>query len=115
MQSPQAFQQARQTGITTGGWAPVYMHDRDAMRRQLCSKQLQAQIHDTRAGLKQAWQVSRHSDRWMRLLGEYGSVWRYAPHRQPLGRAVLCVYAKDSSGEPHSLGVTVSQEQPVLA
>ena len=115
MQSPPALQQARQTGITAGGWAPVYMHDRDAMRSQLCGKVFQAQIHDTRAGLKQSWQVSRHSDGWMLLLGEYCSVWRYAPHRQPLGRAVLCVYAKDSSGEPHSLGVTVSQEQPVLA
>jgi hypothetical protein len=91
------------------------MHDRDAMRRQLCGKQLQAQIHDTRAGLKQSWQVSRHSDGWMLLLGEYDSACRCAPHRQPLGRAVRCVYAKDSGGEPHSLGVTVSQEQPVFA
>ncbi len=115
MQSPQALQQARQTGITTGGWAPVYMHDRDAMRRQLCGKQLQAQIHDTRAGLKQSWQVSRHSNGWRLLRGEYSSVWRSAPHRQPLARAVLGVYTKDSGGEPHSLGVTVSQEQPVLA
>jgi hypothetical protein len=115
MQSPQALQQARQTSITTGGRAPVYMHDRDAMRRQLCDKEFQAQIHDTRAGRKQSWQVSRHSDGWMLLLGEYGSVWRCAPHRQPLGRAVLGVCAKDSGDEPHSLRVTVSQEQPVLA
>ena len=86
------------------------MHDRDAMCSQLCSKQLQAQIHDTRAHHKQLWQAGGHSNGRILLLGEYGSVWRYAPHRQPLGRAVLCVYAKDSSGEPYSLRVTVSQE-----
>ena len=51
----------------------------------------------------------------MLLLGECGSAGRCAPHRQPLGSAVLGVYAKDSGGETYSLRVTVSQEQPVLA
>jgi len=115
MQSPQALQQARQTGITAGGWAPVHMHDWGAMRRQLCGKELQAQINDTRASHKQLWQAGGHRDRRILLLGEYSSACCCAPYRQPLGWAVLSVYAKDSGSETYSLRVTVSQEQPVIA
>ena len=91
------------------------MHDRDAMRRQLCGKKLQTQIHDARASHKQLWQAGWQRDGGRLRLGEYGSACRCARHRQPLGWAVLSVYAKDSSGETDSLRVTVSQEQPVLA
>lgn len=101
--------------ITTGGWAPVHMHDRDTMRRQLCGKEFQSQIHDARASPQQLWQAGWQRDGGRLLLGEYGSACRYAPHRQPLGRAALSLYAEYSSGETDSLGVTVRQEQPVLA
>jgi hypothetical protein len=38
----QALQQARQTDISTGGWAPVHVHDRGAMRGQLLGEEFQA-------------------------------------------------------------------------
>jgi hypothetical protein len=91
------------------------MYDRDAMRRQLCSKEFQSQIHDTRASHKQPWQAGWERDKRILLLGEYGSACRCARHRQPLGWAVLGVYPQDSGGETDRLRVTVRQEQPVLA
>ena len=45
----------------------------NAMRRQRCGKQLQAQIHDTRASAKQLWQAGWQRDRRILLLGENGS------------------------------------------
>jgi hypothetical protein len=91
------------------------MYDRDAVRRQLCGKEFQSQIHDARASHKQLWQASWQRDGRRLLLGEDGSASRCAPHCPPLGSAILGVYAQDSSGETDSLRVTVSQEQPVLA
>jgi hypothetical protein len=91
------------------------MYDWDAVRRQLCGKEFQSQVHDARASHKQLWQAGWQRDGQRLRLGEYGSAWRCVPHRQPLGRAVLGVYAKHSGGETDSLRVTISQEQPVLA
>jgi hypothetical protein len=84
------------------------MYDRDAVHRQLCSKEFQSQIHDARASPKQRWQVGWQRDGQRLLLGEYGSACRWVPHYQPLGRAVLGVYAQHSGGETDSLRVTVS-------
>src|SRR5262249_47588018 len=108
--SPQALQKARQTGITTGGWAPVHMYNWDTMRSQMSGKELQAQIHDTRASHKQLWQASWPRDDRILLLGECSSAGRCALHGRPLGRAVLSVYAKHSGGETDRLRVAVSQE-----
>jgi hypothetical protein len=91
------------------------MYHRNAMRRQLCGQELQAQIHDTRASSQQLWQAGWQRDRWILLLGEYGSAGRCAPHRQPLGGAALGAYAQYSGSETYRLRVTVSKEQPVLA
>ena len=91
------------------------MHDRDAMRRQLCGKEFQAQIHDTRTNHKQLWQAGWERDKRMLLLRECGSACHCARYRQPLGWAILGVYPQDGGGETDSLRVTVRQEQPVLA
>ena len=107
---PQALQQARQTGITTGGWAPVHMHNRDTMRSQMSGKELQTQIHNTRTSHQQLWQASWPRDGRILLLGECRSAGRCVPHCRPLGRAVLSVYAKHSGGETDRLRVAVSQE-----
>ena len=102
-------------GISTGGWAPVHVHDRDAMRGQLCGKDLQAQIHDTRASPEQLWQAGRYRDGRMRLLEAHSNACLRTPHRRSLHSVALGVYAKDRSGETYSLRVTVSQEQAVIA
>src|SRR5262245_9441259 len=91
------------------------MHNRDTMRSQMGGKQFQAQIHDARASHKQLWQAGWQRDRRILLLGEYGSTRGCAPHCRPLDSAVLWVAAKHSGSETGSLGVTVRQEQPVLA
>src|SRR5712692_4635865 len=70
--STQALQQTRQAGITTGWRAPVHMHDRDTVRRELCGKQLQAHIDDSWANRKQRWQACWKGDRCELVLEERG-------------------------------------------
>src|SRR5712692_10330080 len=85
--STHALQQTRQAGITTGWRAPVHMHDRDTVRRELCGKQLQAHIDDSWANRKQRWHACWKGDRCELVLEERG--YFFSPHSQRLCSAGL--------------------------